>query len=99
MLAATPGLSVEVDGYTDLPGSQREALAEERAQEVRRVLTGAGFSGGAIVARGMGSQRPLGPNSSASGRELNRRVEIVITGEAIGNFPLWDKSYPLSSSR
>jgi outer membrane protein OmpA-like peptidoglycan-associated protein len=95
----TPGLAVEVDGHTDLPGAQGEATASQRADEVREALVRGGISGERVVARGMGSSHPLGSNASAAGREQNRRVEIVIAGGVIGNYPLWDKTYALSSSR
>lgn len=94
-----PGLTVEVDGYTDLPGAQNEIIASQRAEEVRDALVRGGISGTRVVARGMGSSHPLGSNASAAGREQNRRVEIVIAGGGIGNFPLWDKTYALSSPR
>ena len=95
VVARIPGLAVEVDGYTDLVGGERESIAAERAGEVRAELMRAGFSGGIVTARGMGASHPIGSNSSAAGREQNRRVEIVIAGSAIGNLPLWDKSYTL----
>jgi outer membrane protein OmpA-like peptidoglycan-associated protein len=95
----TPGLTVEVDGYTDSPGEQNETIASQRAEEVREALVRGGISATRIVARGMGSSHPLGSNASAAGREQNRRVEIVIAGSVIGNFPLWDKTYALSSPR
>jgi hypothetical protein len=44
----------------------------------------------------MGNGHPLGSNATASGREQNRRMEIVISDDAIGNLPLWDKIYDLS---
>jgi flagellar motor protein MotB len=94
-----PSLTVEVDGYTDLPGAQNETIASQRADEVREALLRGGLSGTRVVARGMGSSHPLGSNASAAGREQNRRVEIVIAGGGIGNFPLWDKTYALSSPR
>ena len=53
----------------------------------------------AVAARAMGAGHPIGSNSSAAGREQNRRVEIVIAGSAIGNRPLWYKSYTLSIER
>lgn len=94
-----PGLAVEVDGYTDLPGAERESIAAARAEAVRDELIHAGLGSGMVTARGMGSSHPLGSNSNAAGREQNRRVEIVIAGGAIGNTPLWDRSYTLSLGR
>ncbi len=47
----------------------------------------------------MGNSHPLGSNATAVDSEQNRRVEIVISGDAIGNLPLWDKSYTLSLHR
>lgn len=91
VLNSTPGISIEVDGYADLPGEQHETLAEVRAQRVRQALIGSGFNGATVTARNMGSGHPLGPD-----REQNRRVEIVVSGAGIGNVPLWDKSYSLS---
>jgi outer membrane protein OmpA-like peptidoglycan-associated protein len=99
VVAGIPGLAVEVDGYTDLVGGERESIAAERAGEVRAELVRAGFSGGTVTARGMGAGHPLGSNSSAAGREQNRRVEIVIAGSAIGSLPLWYKSYTLNLQR
>ena len=99
LVMATPGVTVEANGYTDVAGEQREALASQRAQAVRYALAGGGLNAGVIVARGMGSSRPRGSNASAAGREQNRRVEIVIAGDAIGSLPLWDKTYNLSLQR
>ncbi len=95
-VARLPGLAVQVDGYTDLPGRERESIAAQRAEEVRAELVRAGLDGGLVTVRGMGASHPLGPNSSAAGREHNRRIEIVISGSTIGNLPLWNKSYTLS---
>ena len=98
-VARLAGLAVEVDGYTDLPGRERESIATLRAEEIRAELVRAGLDGGLVTVRSMGASHPLGSNSSAAGREQNRRIEIVISGSAIGNLPLWDKSYTLSLQR
>jgi len=95
LVSAHPGLRVEVDGHTD--SSATDALASRRAEEVRAVLVGRGLTPATVTARGFGASRPLVSNSSASGRMENRRVEIVISGEPIGNLPFWDRSYTLSS--
>jgi len=98
-LTRRPGLAVEVDGYTDLPGKDHESIAVQRAEEVRAELVRAGLDRALVTVRGMGASHPLGSNSSAAGREQNRRIEIVISGSAIGNLPLWDKTYTLSLER
>jgi hypothetical protein len=50
---------------------------------------------GAISVRSLGSSRPIASNGTAEGREMNRRVEIAISGATIGNMPYWDRSYSL----
>ena len=97
ILAAQPGLVVQVEGYTDSAGSQGESLASRRAEAVRDALQRDGLR--SVSARGMGTSRPLGPNSGPAGREQNRRIEIVISGDSIGNLPSWDKTYTLSQQR
>jgi flagellar motor protein MotB len=99
LVARLPGLAIHVDGYTDLPGRERELIAAQRAEEVRAELVRAGLDGGLVTARSMGASHPLGSNATAADREQNRRVEIVISASAIGNLPLWDKSYTLSLER
>jgi outer membrane protein OmpA-like peptidoglycan-associated protein len=99
LVARTPGLTVEVDGYTDVGGAERESVAAERAERVRGALVRQGLSGSTVIARGMGNSHPLGSNAGAADREQNRRVEIVISGGVIGNLPLWDKTYTLSRDR
>jgi hypothetical protein len=86
-IATHPELSVEVDDNGD--GST------ERAEAVRAVLMESGLRAGAISVRSMGNSRPIASNATAAGRELNRRVEIAISGETIGNMPYWDRSYSL----
>lgn len=96
IVARTPGLAVEVDGYTDVATGDAQTLASERAEEVREALIHDGLSSSMVTARGMGTQNPLASNANAAGRGQNRRVEIVIAGSAIGNLPVWDKTYNLS---
>jgi outer membrane protein OmpA-like peptidoglycan-associated protein len=94
ILAANPGLRVEVEGHTD--SAATDALASRRAEAVRGVVLGGGLPSNAVIARGMGSTHPLTSNASAAGRVQNRRVEIVIAGDPIGPMPFWDRSYTLS---
>lgn len=94
-IARTPGLVLEVDGYTDVAGPDRESIAAERAEEVRAELLRHGLASNMVTARGMGATHPLASNADVAGRGENRRVEIVIAGSAIGNLPSWDKTYSL----
>ena len=82
-----PGLAVEVDGYA--------SNSEERAYAVRDLLVRDGVPANKITARSWGDSRPLASNATASGRAQNRRVEITISGSAIGDLPYWSKRYSL----
>ena len=86
VLAAQPGLHVEVDGHG-------EEYSTERAGAVRDTMLEAGLSSSNVVAQGFGTSRPLVSNNTASGREQNRRVEIVVSGDTIGNLATWDRTY------
>jgi outer membrane protein OmpA-like peptidoglycan-associated protein len=88
LLQAHPDLTVGVDGH--------EIFSSERAQAVREILISDGLPAGAVVARGLGDSRPITSNATAAGREQNRRVEIVISGNPIGVLPYWAKSYTLA---
>jgi outer membrane protein OmpA-like peptidoglycan-associated protein len=82
LIATHPGLSVRVEGYVDDRGSDLEcrAISQGRAQVVRDILITNGVPAGAATATGYGKERPIASNDSASGRDQNRRVEIVIAG-------------------
>lgn len=99
LLARRGDLTVYVEGFTDDRGSDRDQreLSERRAREVRATLVGNGLAPISVQAVGFGGTRPLVSNASAGGREQNRRVEIVISGPAIGGMALWDRTYSLSS--
>src|SRR5262249_33079413 len=83
IVAANPGLRVEVEGHTD--SAMTETLAFRRAEFVRAALVGGGLPVSAVTARGLGATRPLTSNASPTGRIENRRVEIVIMGDPIGD--------------
>jgi flagellar motor protein MotB len=95
-LKAFPTLRIEVDGHTDggNPETARR-LSLELAGRVRDMLVMQGIAPASIHLEGYGSTRPLASNASAAGSEQNRRVEIVISGEAIGNLANWDRTYDL----
>lgn len=93
ILEPYPELRVAVEGYSD--SVTTESQASKRAEAVRQGLVGHGLPASRSVSRGLGDSRLLVSNSSATGREQNRRVEIVISGEPIGSLPFWDRAYSL----
>ncbi|MGH9378286.1 MAG: OmpA family protein [Terriglobia bacterium] len=86
VLLAYPGITIEVNGYTDNTGSDEtnQTLSEKRAGAVRDYLVQQGVPAASIGAQGSGESNPVAPNDTATGRAMNRRVEIVISGDAIG---------------
>lgn len=87
IVLAYPDLRLEIDGYTDSVGSDEynQTLSDKRAEAVRDYLVGSGVSMNNVVARGMGKADPVADNSTAQGRQLNRRVEMIVSGDVIGN--------------
>lgn len=81
-----PGLRLDVEGYTDSVGSDEynQKLSEQRGGSVRDYLTQEGIAGGSIASKGFGKAEPVASNDTAAGRQRNRRVELVISGEIIG---------------
>lgn len=86
ILAAHPTLKLEIEGHTDSVGSDElnQALSERRAQAVRAYLIQQGVPGATTSAAGFGEGRPVAGNDTSEGRQLNRRVELVVSGDAIG---------------
>jgi len=86
IILSHPGLRLEVDGYTDSIGSEayNQKLSEERADGVRAYLTSEGISSDIVVAKGFGKENPVASNDNAAGRQKNRRVEMVVSGDIIG---------------
>ena len=86
IILAHPGLNLEIEGHTDSVGSDEynQRLSEQRANSVRDYLVAQGLSGGTISALGLGKSAPVTTNSTAAGRQQNRRVELVVSGEPIG---------------
>ncbi len=86
ILLAYPSLNVAVEGYTDSTGSDdfNQKLSEQRAEAVRDYLVQAGVVEAAVTAQGFGKAQPVAPNETAEGRQKNRRVELVVSGDAIG---------------
>ena len=86
ILLGHPGLNLQVEGHTDSVGSDEfnQQLSERRAGSVRDFLAQQGVPGGSISARGFGKTQPAASNDTPEGRQQNRRVELVVTGETIG---------------
>ena len=89
ILLAHPGLTLQVEGHTDSVGSDEfnQNLSEQRAHAVLDFLAEEGVSSSSITAKGFGKTQPVASNDTADGRQLNRRVEIVVSGDAIGSSP------------
>jgi len=86
ILQGHPGLQMQVEGYTDSVGSEasNQQLSERRATSVRDYLTNAGIPAASVTAKGLGETLPVATNDTASGRQQNRRVELVVSGDIIG---------------
>jgi outer membrane protein OmpA-like peptidoglycan-associated protein len=86
ILLAYPGISVQVGGYTDNVGNDamNQALSKNRAGSVRDYLVKSGVSTNSVTAEGFGSSQPVASNENATGRQQNRRVELVVSGDVIG---------------
>ena len=76
-----PDRTVAIEGYTDSVGSEdsNQRLSEHRADSVKSYLTGQGISAIRLSASGKGENDPVANNDSASGRQQNRRVEVIIS--------------------
>jgi len=89
IVLAHPGLSLKVEGHTDSVGSDEynQLLSEQRASSVRDFLVQQGVPDHSVTSRGFGKTQPAATNDTAEGRAKNRRVELVVTGAAIGGAP------------
>lgn len=86
IILSHPGLNLAVEGYTDSTGSDdfNMKLSQQRANTVRDYLISQGLSSDTVTAQGFGKADPVESNDTAAGRQKNRRVEIVVSGEVIG---------------
>lgn len=89
ILLAYPGLNIEVGGYTDNVGGDEmnQKLSENRAGSVRDYLVSQGVKLSSVSAKGFGNTLPVASNENSAGRQQNRRVELVVSGDAIGGGP------------
>ena len=86
IVLAYPDLRLEIEGHTDGTGSDQfnQSLSEKRAATVRDYLVDSSVPINSVVARGFGKTRPIADNTTAAGRKLNRRVEMIVSGDVIG---------------
>ena len=87
IILAYPSLHVAIEGHTDAVGGDdyNQSLSERRAETVRDYFVQQGIPGASITAKGFGKTQPIASNDTAEGRQQNRRVELVLSGDAIGN--------------
>jgi len=86
IVSGHPGLKLDVEGHTDSVGGDEynQTLSEQRGASVRDYLTQQGMAGSSVTTKGLGKTQPVASNDTAEGRQQNRRVELVISGEVIG---------------
>jgi len=86
IVSGHPGLKLDVEGHTDSVGGDdyNQELSEQRGGAVREYLIGQGVAHDSVSSKGFGRTQPVASNDTASGRQQNRRVELVISGEIIG---------------
>jgi outer membrane protein OmpA-like peptidoglycan-associated protein len=87
IILAHPGLKIAIEGHTDNIGGEEYnvKLSENRANAVRSYLVSQGLNSGIVTAQGFGKNRPVADNGTAAGRQQNRRVEMVVSGEMLGS--------------
>ncbi len=86
ILIAYPGINVQVGGYTDNVGTDdmNQVLSEHRAGSVRDYLVRSGVNSNEVTSQGYGNTQPIATNDNSTGRQQNRRVELVVSGDVIG---------------
>ena len=87
IVLAYPTLHVAVEGHTDSVGTDdyNQQLSERRAQAVRDYFVQQGINSSAVDAKGYGKTEPIASNDTSEGRQQNRRVELILSGDAIGS--------------
>jgi len=86
IVLAYSSLRLDIEGHTDSTGSDaiNDKLSQDRANEVLNYLIGQKVPASQLTAKGFGSHSPVADNNTSQGRQQNRRVEIVVSGEVIG---------------
>ena len=87
IVLAYPTLHVAVEGHTDSVGSDdyNQQLSEHRAEAVRDYFVQQGINSANLEAHGYGKNEPIATNDTPEGRQQNRRVELILSGDAIGS--------------
>jgi outer membrane protein OmpA-like peptidoglycan-associated protein len=100
IVLAYPTLMLAVEGNTDSVGTEQfnQTLSEKRAESVRSFLTKEGVPEGSTTAEGFGKTRPIASNDTVDGRQQNRRVELIVSGEVIGTKVVAIVTLPVSAS-
>jgi outer membrane protein OmpA-like peptidoglycan-associated protein len=100
IVLAYPTLMLAVEGNTDSVGTEEfnQTLSEKRAESVRTYLTRQGVPEGSTTAAGFGKSRPIASNDTSDGRQQNRRVELIVSGEVIGTKIVSIAILPVSAS-
>jgi outer membrane protein OmpA-like peptidoglycan-associated protein len=96
ILLSHPGLKLQIEGHTDSVGAEdyNQRLSENRADSVRSYLVAQGIASNAVTTAGFGESHPVASNETAAGRQQNRRVELVVSGDAIGKAALSSRATP-----
>jgi outer membrane protein OmpA-like peptidoglycan-associated protein len=99
IVLAYPSLKLAIEGNTDSVGTEafNQTLSEQRAQGVRSYLTQQGVPESSTTSAGFGKDQPIASNTTAEGRQQNRRVELIVSGEVIGTHLLGPDGQPLAS--
>jgi len=100
IVLAYPTLMLAVEGNTDSVGTEEfnQTLSEKRAESVRTYLTRQGVPEASTTAAGFGKTRPIASNDTSDGRQQNRRVELIVSGEVIGTKVVSIVVLPVSAS-
>ncbi|MFL6446410.1 MAG: OmpA family protein [Bryobacteraceae bacterium] len=86
IILAHPGLNLQVEGHTDSTGGDdfNQRLSQQRGDSVRDFLVTQGLASDGVTAMGFGKTMPISDNNTSEGRQKNRRVEIIVSGDIIG---------------
>ena len=86
ILVTHPGLRLEIEGHTDSVGTDdsNQALSSRRGESVRVYLVDQRIASASVGASGLGEGQPVATNDTAAGRQQNRRVEMIVSGDIIG---------------